>query len=68
MRGNDLVRAIRESRPSIAAVYITGYAETELEVDATVVEKPFDFPHLGKRIRAVLDETRKKEPSARKSA
>jgi len=68
MRGNDLVRAIRESRPSASAVYITGYAETELEVDATVVEKPFAFPDLGKCIRAVLDETRNKEPSARRSA
>jgi len=68
MRGNDLVRAIRESRPSVNAIYITGYAEAELDVDATVVEKPFAFPDLGKYIRDVLDEAHKKEPSTRKSA
>jgi CheY-like chemotaxis protein len=68
MRGNDLVRAIRESRPSVSAIYITGYAQAELEVDATIVEKPFAFPDLGKCIRAVLDEMRKKEPPARRSA
>jgi two-component system cell cycle sensor histidine kinase/response regulator CckA len=68
MRGNDLVRAIRESRPSVRAIYITGFAEAELDVDATVVEKPFAFADLGKSIREVLDEARKEEPSTRKSA
>ena len=62
MRGDDLVRAVQQERPDIAALFISGYADFgKLEVNVPIVEKPFTFPELGKRIRNSLDEYKKAE-------
>jgi two-component system cell cycle sensor histidine kinase/response regulator CckA len=56
MRGDAVVGAIRQDRPNIAAVFISGYADArQLDPEIAVVEKPFSFPELGRQIRAVLD-------------
>jgi CheY-like chemotaxis protein len=56
MRGDSVVLAIRESRPGIRALYISGCSE-DLVADesAEVLLKPFEFPELGRRVRSVLD-------------
>src|SRR5215472_3389266 len=63
MRGDELVRIVRQERPTVLAVYMSGFADLhELDPSIPVVEKPFTFPHLGKRVRAVLDEAGKTVP------
>jgi PAS domain S-box-containing protein len=74
MRGDELVRLVRQERPAVVAVYMSGFADLhELDPSIPVVEKPFAFPHLGRRVRAVLDEARKtvrfkKQPRGKKAA
>src|SRR5215469_1796048 len=74
MRGDELVRIVRQERPAVVTVYMSGFADLhELDPSIPVVEKPFAFPHLGRRVRAVLDEARKtvrfkKEPRGKKAA
>jgi PAS domain S-box-containing protein len=56
-RGDALVRALVKERPGLKALFMSGYADLHrLEVDAPVIEKPFAFPELGRRVRAVLDD------------
>jgi PAS domain S-box-containing protein len=56
MRGDDLVRALRQERPGIPALVISGLPELQIaEGNLTVLEKPFTFPELGRRLREVLD-------------
>jgi PAS domain S-box-containing protein len=56
-RGDALVRALLKVRPRMKALFMSGYAQLHhLEVDAPVIEKPFAFPELGRRVRAALDE------------
>ncbi len=57
MRGDSLVRAIRRDRPSIRALFMSGFpdgAPTEQQLE--IMEKPFEFPELGRRIRLLLDQ------------
>jgi PAS domain S-box-containing protein len=55
-RGDSAVKVIRSHRPGIHAIYISGYAGDDVseEPDA-ILYKPFGFPELGRRVRAVLD-------------
>ena len=55
-RGDSAVKVIRSHRPHIGAIYISGYADDDVagEPDA-ILYKPFGFPELGRRVRAVLD-------------
>jgi two-component system cell cycle sensor histidine kinase/response regulator CckA len=63
MRGDDLASAIQKERPGIAALFISGYADTDkLGVKIPIIEKPFTFPELGKRVRSALDDDRSTEP------
>jgi len=56
VRGDALVRALVGERPAMKPMYISGYADLhQLEVNAPIIEKPFTFPELGRRVRAVLD-------------
>lgn len=56
MRGDAAVRSIRETRPSVKALFISGYAEDLLAGEpAEVLLKPFEFPELGRRVRAILE-------------
>jgi CheY-like chemotaxis protein len=56
MRGDDLARLIRQERPSVLIVFISGYANVhDLDPQVSVVEKPFAFPDLGRQLRLTLD-------------
>jgi CheY-like chemotaxis protein len=77
MRGDELVRRIREQRPHLPAVYISGYVDTgELDPETSILEKPFSFPELGRRVEAslagarqtrALTESPASEPRARRA-
>jgi CheY-like chemotaxis protein len=55
IRGDELVRRIREERPYIPAIYISGYVDTgELDHETSFLEKPFSFPELGRRVETSL--------------
>ena len=55
MRGDDAVRSIRHDRPGIQAIFISGFAGGPIDHSLEVLEKPFEFPDLAHRIRALLD-------------
>jgi PAS domain S-box-containing protein len=56
MRGDDLAHLLQKERPGILTLFISGYANAyELGSTATVIEKPFAFPELGKKLREALD-------------
>ena len=50
MSGTDLIRGARERKPDLAALIITGYAESdeigELPADVAILSKPFDLSAL----------------------
>ncbi len=54
MRGDSAVASIRQDRPNIKVLYISGSTEDPAG-SAEVLHKPFKFPELGRRVRAVLD-------------
>jgi signal transduction histidine kinase len=61
VRGDDLVRIVRKERPGIAVLFISGYADLGHVDDKTsIVEKPFSFPELGRRVHEVLVEQQEK--------
>jgi two-component system, cell cycle sensor histidine kinase and response regulator CckA len=56
MRGDSVVNAIRQDRPGIQAILMSGFAGgATLDRSLEILEKPFEFPDLGRRIRAMLD-------------
>jgi two-component system cell cycle sensor histidine kinase/response regulator CckA len=56
MRGDSVVQVIRQDRPGIQAIYISGFAEGDnIDRALEILEKPFEFPDLARRIRALLD-------------
>ena len=56
MRGDDLARLIRQERPGVLIIFISGYANVnDLDPQVSVVEKPFAFPDLGRQLRQTLD-------------
>ena len=56
MRGDAAVQSIRQRRPSIKSLYISGSPEDLGGVEsAEVLLKPFEFPELGNRVRTLLD-------------
>lgn len=61
MRGPELADQIREMRPGIRILFMTGSVENEkLESypDADLIEKPFYPQDLGRKVREVLDRRR----------
>jgi PAS domain S-box-containing protein len=55
MRGDELVRAMHNERPNTPAIFISGYADAgELEKGVSILEKPFSFPDLGRRVQEIL--------------
>jgi PAS domain S-box-containing protein len=59
MRGDAAVVAIRERRPGVKALYVSGGSQEQMANDmADVLYKPFEFPELGRRVRSVLDSER----------
>jgi two-component system cell cycle sensor histidine kinase/response regulator CckA len=56
VRGDAVVRAIRQDRPGVQAILISGFAEgTNIDRSLEILEKPFEFPDLARRIRALLN-------------
>lgn len=57
MHGCDLAMRIRQHRPGLKVLYITGYADTDLSIDERtgVLEKPFTPDALLRKIREILD-------------
>ena len=56
VRGDAVVKAIRQDRPGIQAILISGFAEgTNVDHSLEILEKPFEFPDLARRIRILLD-------------
>jgi len=56
MRGDAVVRLIRERRPDVKTLYISGYADDFSKDEGNeLLLKPFEFPELGHRVRCILD-------------
>ena len=56
VRGDAVVKSIRQDRPGIHAIFISGFADgTSIDRSLEILEKPFEFPDLAHRIRALLD-------------
>jgi len=56
VRGDAVVKAIRQDRPEIQAILISGFADgTNVDSSLEILEKPFEFPDLARRIRTLLD-------------
>ncbi len=56
MRGDSAVRAIRSHRPGVKAIFMSGYTDQDVAADpAAILNKPFEFPELGRRLRSILD-------------
>ena len=56
IRGDSAVKSIRAYRPAIRAIFMSGYADQSMPEDyENILYKPFEFPELGRRVRAVLD-------------
>jgi DNA-binding NtrC family response regulator len=56
IRGDDLVFLIRKDRPHMGAILMSGYSDDrQARLNLPLVEKPFEFPELGKAVRSVLD-------------
>lgn len=57
IRGDDLVRKIRKERPHMGAIFISGYLDVDdldLDKETLILEKPFSFPELGRRVQESL--------------
>lgn len=57
-RGPELAASLRETRPDIAVLYMSGYTSERTEIDAKSEEflaKPFTPDALDTRVRAILD-------------
>ena len=62
MRGDAVVKAIRQERPVVQSIFISGFAEgASIDRSLEVLEKPFEFPDLAHRIRALLDLARSRK-------
>lgn len=74
-RGDQMLRDIRKKRPETAAIFISGFVDVQdLDSSIPVLEKPFAFPGLGRRVRETLDQaqerkarTAMKEPSRKRA-
>jgi two-component system, cell cycle sensor histidine kinase and response regulator CckA len=64
MRGDAVVDSIREHRPEVKVLYISGTLEDLRADPAEVLSKPFEFPELGRRLRTVLESDLKLPRSA----
>jgi PAS domain S-box-containing protein len=64
MRGDAVVDSIREHRPEVKVLYISGTLEDLRADPAEVLSKPFEFPELGRRLRTVLESDLKVRKSA----
>jgi two-component system cell cycle sensor histidine kinase/response regulator CckA len=71
MRGPELVERLRQARPGLPAIFMSGYApeETYERADtalAAFLQKPFDVDDLLARVRAAVAEARTASTRARR--
>jgi len=59
LNGRQVADAVRERRPGVPVLFITGYAgsalESELAPGMEVISKPFALDALAARVRAILE-------------
>jgi CheY-like chemotaxis protein len=56
VQGDAAVEEIHKGRPDTKAMFMSGYIDHNVESGVfDILYKPFEFPELGRRIRAVLD-------------
>lgn len=61
MSGRELVQALRQIRPGVAALYVSGYTQDEIirrglhDPSVSFLQKPFTADELTNKVRAVLD-------------
>jgi CheY-like chemotaxis protein len=55
MRGDDLADLVRRDRPGISVLFISGNIGEHKDPQIPVLEKPFTFPDLGRKVREILD-------------
>jgi DNA-binding response OmpR family regulator len=56
MRGDSLVKELRRDRPTIRALLMSGFPDSStMDPSLEIMEKPFEFPELGRRIRSLID-------------
>jgi CheY-like chemotaxis protein len=54
MNGRQVAEAVRQLRPELPVLFITGYAGTALGPGTEVVRKPFDLDVFARRVQALL--------------
>ena len=54
MNGRQVAEAVRQHRPDVPVLFITGYSGTTLGRGTEVVRKPFDLDTLARRIQSLL--------------
>jgi PAS domain S-box-containing protein len=54
MNGRQLAEAVRQNRPGLPVLFITGYSGTTLVPGSEVVRKPFDLDTLARRVHAIM--------------
>ena len=54
MNGRQLAEAVRQQRPGLPVLFITGYSGTTLVPGSEVVRKPFDLDTLARRVHAIM--------------
>ena len=67
LSGPELARRLRETRPELKILFITGYSDEALSLDANtaVVHKPFSPTTLLERVRGILDSRAREAGSTR---
>ena len=54
MNGRQVAEAVRERRPELPLLFITGYAGIELPPGSEVIDKPFDLNILARKVQTSL--------------
>ncbi|WP_376093980.1 PAS domain S-box protein [Roseomonas sp. CCTCC AB2023176] len=54
MNGRQVAEAVREGRPGLPVLFVTGYAAASLPPGFEVIGKPFDLDDLARRVQAIL--------------
>jgi len=54
MNGRQLAEAVRQQRPKLPVLFITGYSGTTLVPGTEVVRKPFDLDTLARRVQSIM--------------